>query len=209
MSRKEQFAKDLEKITKIFFGAKENFNYCYYLHKPKTKTEAEYLDVDRDLKFIRHSLWRLAIIEIAQLFSSRESDKFNLNKLLSKLATGGHYSDLPIDQNKILEWQTLIINKAPLINNVLALRDKIYAHTDPDQERYMEIEIYFKEIEELFEIVASVITQLHSSVLKKTLFLRGPVFDRNRFDLVRILAEEHNKRIAEITNIIKHDSAGK
>jgi len=205
-SKKEQFNKELGKITDIFFGARENFNYCYYLHKPNTKIEAEYLDVDRDLKFIRHSLWRLSIIELAQLFSNRKNDKLNLNKFLSKLVTNGYYSGLAVDQNKIWEWQTLIINKDSLIKKIIALRDKIYAHTDPDNEQYREIEIYLKEIEELFEIVASVITELYSSVLKTTLLLRGPVFERNRFNMVKTLAEEHKKQVEDILKLITPNS---
>ena len=80
---------------------------------------------------------------------------------------------------------------------------KIYAHTDPDKDQYKQIEIYFREIVSLLEIVATIITDLHSSVLKRTLLLRNPVFDRNNFSLVRILAEERDRRVSEITNLIK------
>ena len=203
MTQKEQFEKELSRITDIFFGARENFDYCYYLHKPKSRYEAEYLHVDRDLQFIRHSLWRMCIIELTQLFSNRENDKFNLLKFLSKLLPTGHYRRLAVNQEKIYEWQTMIYSQNHVINNIIILRDKIYAHTDPDKDQYKQIEVYFRDIVSLLEIVASIITDLHSSVLKRTLLLRNPVFDRNNFTLVRILAEERDRRVSEIKNLIK------
>ena len=124
MTKKEQFEKELSRITDIFFGARENFDYCYYLHKPKSKYEAEYLNVNRDLQFIRHSLWRLCIIELTQLFSNRENDKFNLQKFLSKLLPSGHYRHLVVNQEKIYEWQTMIYSQNHVINNIITLRDK-------------------------------------------------------------------------------------
>src|SRR6478672_11347689 len=130
MSKKGELSEELSRITEIFFNAKENFNYCFYLHKPDTKAESEYLDVDRDLKFIRHSLWRLTIIELAKLFSKKENDRFNLRRFLSKLPPNGYYGGLKISQEKIAEWETLMLNQEKTIDHVLILRDKIYAHTD-------------------------------------------------------------------------------
>ena len=79
MTKVEELKKETWRIVEIYLSAKENFNYCHYLHEPDTREEAEYLKVDRDLRFIRHSLWRLSIIELAKLFSDRKSThKFNL-----------------------------------------------------------------------------------------------------------------------------------
>lgn len=187
------------RITEIYLNAKENFNYCYYLHKPGTKAEAEYLKVDRNLKFIRHSLWRLSIIELAKLFSDRKStDKFNLLHFLSKLKPDGQYKHFKIDPLKIAEWESQVFTNEKLIRKVIILRDKIYAHTDRDKDDYKKIVIYFKQIEELFEIVETVLKEVYLIALSTTLDLSTPTFDRTDFDLVKILAQEHKKQIDEI-----------
>lgn len=199
MGSLEELKKETWRITEIYLNAKENFNYCYYLHKPNTKAEAEYLNVDRNLKFIRHSLWRLSIIELAKLFSDRKStDKFNLLFFLSKLKSDGHYKHFNIDPLKIAEWESLVFTNDNLIKDVITVRDKIYAHTDPDKDEYKKIEIYFKQIEDLFEIVEIVLKEVYLVAFSSTLDLRTPTFNRTDFDLVRILAQEHKKKIDEI-----------
>jgi hypothetical protein len=204
MENIEDLRKETFSIIKIYLSAKENFNFCYYLHKPDTKIEAEYLMIDRNLKFIRHSLWRLSIIELAKLFSDRKSThKFNLLHFLSKLRPEGHYKSFKIDPLKILEWERLIYTNENLIKDIITLRDKIYAHTDPNKEEYNKIEIYFTQIEELFEIVEILLKEVFLIAFSATLDLRTPTFERNSFDLVKILAQEHNRKIEEIRSLFK------
>jgi len=204
MNKLEELKKESWRIVEIYLNAKENFNYCYYLHKPDTKEEADYLNVDRDLKFIRHSLWRLSIIELAKLFSDRKStDKFNLLYFLSKLKPEGHYDSFKIDSFKIAEWESLIFTREGLINDIVTLRDKIYAHTDPDKDDYRNIEIYFTQIEELFNLVEIILKEVYLVAFTATLDLRTPTFDRKDFDLVKTLSEAHKKSIDEIRGYLK------
>lgn len=204
MIKLDEIKKESWRIVEIYLNAREYFNYCYYLHMPATKLEAEYLRIDRDLKFIRHSLWRLSIIELAKLFSDRKStDKFNLLHFLSKLKGDGVYKEFNINSLKIAEWESMIFTRQKLVTDIVTLRDKIYAHTDPDKDDFKSLEILFTEIEELFQIVENVLKEVYSIAFHATLDLRTPTFDRKGFDLVKILAEDHKRRIDEIRNYIK------
>ena len=205
----EDLKNECGSIVEIYFNAKENFLYCYYLHVPGTKEEAEYLNVDRDLKFIRHSLWRLSIIELAKLFSDRKfTDKFNLFHFLSKLKPGGKYAHFKFDPSQISKWEAMINTHENLISNIIVLRDKIYAHTDPDKDNYKSIEIYFRQIEDLFELIEKVLSQLYLILFDTHLELQTPTFDRQDFDLLKVLAAAHHKKIEKINSLFdKKDSS--
>jgi hypothetical protein len=204
MTKLEELKNDVWRITEIFLNAKENFNYSYYLHRPPTNEEAEYLKNDRDLIFIRHSLWRLSIIELTKLFSDNSrTHKFNLLHFLSKLKAEGYYSEIRIDILKIAEWESLIFTEDKLINDVVTLRDKIYAHTDPDKDEYGKIEIYFNQIESLFELVESIIIEINLVAFNLSTSLLTPTFDRKDFTLVKILAQAKQNEINEILKHIK------
>ena len=193
MSLKEVLKAHLWRITEIYFNAKDNYSYCYYFHNPDTNEELDYLKKERNLIFIRHSLWRLTVIELAKLFSTKSNDKFNLLKLISKLKTKGYFGKLKLHQEKIAGWEHYIQSKSTVINNIITLRDKIYAHTDPKKDDYKSIEIYFTQIEELFELVERILIEIEFTAFKVEIFLQSPVFDRTNFKMVKILAE-HYKR---------------
>jgi hypothetical protein len=203
MSPRKQLQDQLWRITEIYLNAKENFNYCYYLHRPDTKEEAEYIAIDRSLLFIRHSLWRLTIIELSKLYSSKENDKFNLHKLVNRFSEEGFCSKLGIDFSDVLIWESQIISKGVAIENVNTLRDKIYAHTDPNKDSYKTIDLFFHDIETLLEIAASIIKDINLKVFAITADLKTPTFDRKDFDMVRILAKCHRAEIDQILNLKK------
>src|SRR5688572_13897490 len=69
---------DIWSIWKILINCKENFLYSRYLHKPGTEEESEYLRYSRHFQFLRHSLWRLCIIELHKLLNKSDRDFFNL-----------------------------------------------------------------------------------------------------------------------------------
>jgi hypothetical protein len=122
---------------------------------------------------------------------------------LSKLKADAVYKEFKIDSLKIAEWESLIFTRQNLITDIITLRDKIYAHTDPDKDDYSSLEILFTEIEELFELVENVLKEVYLVAFHTTLDLRTPNFDRKDFDLVKILAEDHRRRVDEIRNYIK------
>jgi AbiU2 len=206
MNKKDQLRIQVAQIAEIFLTAKENFNYCYYLHNPSTPEESEYLKVDRNLNFIRHSLWRMSVIELVKLYSSKENDKFNLQKILNRLSPGGDYAELGIDYFDIVRWESRLLGKEIAISNIVTLRDKIYAHTDPNKNDYKQLEVYFYDIEELLEIAATIIKDIYLKVFQTTINLKTPTFDRTDFDLVKVLAKAHRDSVQAILDLKKHGS---
>lgn len=95
----------------------------------------------------------------------------------------------------------MITTHENLISNIIVLRDKIYAHTDPDKDNYKSIEIYFRQIEDLFELIEIVLSELYLILLNTHLELQTPTFDLQGFDLLKILAAAHHKRIEEIKSL--------
>lgn len=196
MSKTDELKKDLWRITEAYAIAKENFNYCYYLHQPKTDSELKYVNLDRHLKVIRHSLWRLTIIELSKLFSNRVTDKFNLYRFIPKLSN--HYRTIIPSNLQTEEWNHLLEANNDTIQDVIKLRDNIYAHTHLGKEQYRNVDLSFEDINKLFEIVGIVIKQVNLLVLEREYDLRTPVFDREDFDILKVLANAHEKEIESI-----------
>lgn len=201
--KKEELRNEIDVITSIYLDAKHNFGYCYYLYKPKTSNETEYLLTDQDLQFIRNSLWRLTIIDLSKLFSKGKNDKFNLKRFINKLKRNNYFGDMNIDEIKVSGWESKISNEAPLIESILKLRDKVYAHTDSNVNLCHNIIIYFTQVEELFKLTENIISEINSTVFDEFTDFTSPLFNRDNFSLIKILAEAHRKRIEEITKHLK------
>jgi hypothetical protein len=197
MTKREELRQQLSTIFKIYITAKENYNYCFYLHNPKTSIELEFIEKNSHLKFLRHSLWRITIIELAKLFSNKGNDKFKLNKLISKFWPDGHYSSMNIEPIKIIEWESKIMSKELAIEHVVNLRDKLYAHTDSNTNGLEKVDLFFYDIDTLFEIAGAIISDIYQIVFNSQVDLQTPIFDRNKFDLVNVLAEAHLSYMAE------------
>lgn len=68
MTKKQELNKELTQVWLILVAAKESFNYCYYMYKPKSDEELSYINDSKDFCYIRFLLWRVTIIELAKLF---------------------------------------------------------------------------------------------------------------------------------------------
>ena len=127
----QKFIKHCQRTAKIYLQAKQNFQYCYYMYKPETLAERQYTQKDSHLQIIRHSLWQITIIEIVKLFvNNKETQKYNLHKLLNGLKCSGEFKKMNIDETTIQGWETYLRNKEQLIETIETLRNKLYAHTD-------------------------------------------------------------------------------
>jgi len=189
---------EISKIWDILIIAKDCYQYSFYLHKPETIEEADYLKNSQDFDFIRHILWRMAIIEIAKLFcNSSNRDRYNLRHFINKLKKAGHFGDIGISVTIIEKWETQLSLNEELIDDILTLRDKVYAHTDPYKEEYTKIEITFKKIEDLLRLVEDVIQEIFKTVFDSHVDFESPLLDKNRTNIVKILAAEKKKRIEE------------
>ncbi|NOU47518.1 MAG: hypothetical protein HOO86_10705 [Bacteroidales bacterium] len=200
MTRKEkELEEEISKIWNILIYVKDCYDYSYYIHKPETSEEADYLKNSQDFEFIRHILWRMAIIEIAKLFcNSAKRDRYNLRHFISKLKKAGQFGDSGINVTTIEKWEAQFSLNEVLINDVITIRDKVYAHTDPNKEEYTKIEISFKKIDDLINIAEDVIREIFKTVFDSEVDFDSPLLDKNRNNIIKILAAEKRNRIEEL-----------
>ncbi len=198
--REKELEEEISKIWGILIYAKDCYQYSFYLHKPETDEEVDFLENSQDFKFIRHILWRMAIIELAKLFCKSSSrDRYNLKHFINKLKKAGHFGSLGINYTIINKWETQISTNEELITDLLTLRDKVYAHTDPGKEEYTKIEITFKKIEDLINLVEDVIQEIFETVFDSEVDFDSPLLDKNRINIIKLLATEKRNRIEKIT----------
>ncbi len=198
MLKIEQLREKISTITEIYIGVKENFRFCFHLHHFNSELESKYLAIDKHLQFIRHSLWRLTVIELCKLFSAHKNDKYDIKTLLDNLKPGGHFGKLEFDVVKIQAWGNEVNKKNIVIKNINDLRDKIYAHTDPEREIYRNIDIYFNDVSELLELANQIIQEISIQIKEPLLLFDSPYFESQNFDLVKILAENHYNEIQKL-----------
>jgi len=194
MTKKDEIKKEIWQIWQILLLAKECHSYSFYLHKPDTKEEFEYLQHSNNFIFIRHIMWRMTVIELSKLFKeSAKSDRYNIFHFISKLKTGGYFGKIGISESVISEWENQINYNSETISKILLLRDKLYSHTDSDKEKYSKNDVSFEKTEKLIKIVESIVQEIYSTVFDSHALIETISFDRKSFKMIKILAEERNK----------------
>ena len=203
MKKLKELENDLSKIWDILLMAKESFMYSKYLYYPNSKIEQDYLTNARDFHFIRFVLWRSSIIELSKLFGDKSVDKFNFNKFLNKLKTDGYFGDLYEDKVQITKWETDILAESAVIKKIVTLRDKLYSHTDSNFVPDSTYDLLFVDIEKLIKISEEIIVGIFDQVFDTLADTSNIYFDMNRFNLVRILAEEKERKMQEFIKNIR------
>ncbi|MBW4360239.1 hypothetical protein [Flavobacterium taihuense] len=192
--KKTELKENIDSIWEISTFSKECFGYAFYFHKPETEDESEFLNESRDFKFIRHILWRMTIIELSKLFSNSKNDVYNLNHFINKLKRNQSFGDIGILEEKIQNWEKILLDNQKLIKNVLNLRNKVYAHKDRKNDDLKLLDIRFKEIEILINLSEEIITEIHSVAFDSDVRFKAIYFNKDRFNLIKILAEEKKNR---------------
>ena len=196
MNKKEEIKDIIWEIWKISINAKRFLKYSYYLHKPDTEKEQEYLKTSRDFKFIAHALWRNAVIELSKLFNeSKNRDKFNIFHFIKKLEKNGHFRGFKIAQTKIDDWYIQIEENRKTIDSITKLRDKVYAHTDGPVEKNGLDTPTFEETEKLILIIESVIKEIYSSIFDSHAMTDSPNLNLNPSKIIKVLAAEKKSRL--------------
>jgi len=204
MSQKEEIKNIIWEIWKISLNAKRFLKYSFYLHKPDTNEELEYLRKSRDFKFIAHALWRNSVIELSKLFyDSKKRDKFNIFHFIKKLEKDGHFRNFKISQTKIDFWYKQIEENRETIDLITGLRDKVYAHTDGPIEKIGLDTPTFEQTEKLIDIIENVITEIYSSVFDSHAMLNSPNLELNPSKIIKILAAEKKSRISDMEDLLK------
>lgn len=190
MTKKQELDKELTQVWLILVAAKESFNYCYYMHKPKSESELQYINESKDFKYIRHLLWRVTIIELAKIFrESKDTDRFNIFHLFNKLKPTGHFKRLKFPNQKLVEYEASL-REDNLITQIINLRDKIYAHTDSKTDNLETNLITFSTLENLIQKTERIINEIFEITLDNSISFNSPVFNRNGFDAFEILAKD-------------------
>lgn len=129
---KNQLQEEIKEIYRILVTAYQAFEFSFYLNQPSTEEEEKYSKSSTFFRFTEYTFWRVLVVELSKLLSeNKQTNKFNVRKLLSKLKSNGHYRKLGFDGKLILEWENELEIKESTIQEILDLRDKIYSHSDP------------------------------------------------------------------------------
>lgn len=204
MGKSEEIKSIIWEIWKISLNAKRFLNYSFYLHRPETDEELEYLRNSRDFAFIAHSLWRNTVIELSKLFNdSKEVDKFNIFHFIRKLEKDGHFRILEINQIKIDEWYKQIEENRETIDLIVTLRKRVYAHTDGPEGKIGLDTPTFEQTLKLIDIIESVIKEIYFTVFKSDALISAPHLDLNPSKIIKILAAEKKTRRLSINNLLK------
>jgi|GEM_PF-2067131 len=195
VSKKKELTGRLDTTFRILYAAKENFEYCQYLYEPLLPEEQAYVRVDRNLQFIRFTLWQMTIIELDKLLSKTEPQRFNLFSLIENLKSTGHFRSFKVPDYLIELWEGSLLSHGDTISSINFLRNKIYAHTDNLKENFQSMTVALLSIRSLIQDLEHLVTFISESTVKiKYLFLES-YFVRNDFDILKILANDHFKKI--------------
>lgn len=191
----------LDKIYSIYIFAQEIYVYTEYFHKPKTKEEIELITESihsSNFRFLMHVMFRSLINEVAKLFSNSENDKYRLGSFIDSFSQTGYFRKIGIPSKRINVWKQYLIDNIDSIEKIRLLRNKIYAHTDDPSKSYNNIDISFKEIENLLQVAKSIINEIAIAIFDKEFDTRPFSFDRDRFILLELLVKAEKQRKEDI-----------
>ena len=207
---KGELKKEIDSISIILTTCIQSFDYCFYLHSPKKESESDYIENSFFFRFTRHTFWRLTIIELAKLTSHSKSQHFRIFKLLNKLKKGGNYGKLGFDQQRIIEWEQEFEKNNHILVEIENLRNKIYSHTDPNKNEYINSEITLEEIRKIQNIIKRIIIEISKELLNTHLVVKSLMNVDENFKIVEILAEnKETKKKKRISEFIEKANKGK
>ncbi len=193
MKNREELETKIFEMYKILFYAKESFLYAKYLYKPETSIEYEFIEESEQLRFIRYSIFRMLIIELAKLYSRGNSDDFCINKFL-KYINSNEYWGLRSFRIVNSKWNQNLTEKANIIDQVYKLRNKNYAHSD-----LIKLNIAngpsFEELWSLIELAEEIIRKSALELLGINLEIQALSTFKEPFNMIKILARENADRI--------------
>lgn len=129
-NKKKELHDEIISIGEILILAQESLKMIEYLIEPELDNKKLYAKRQMFFDFSYKIYWRITVIELCKLFSGRDTDSFNLVKLIGKLRKGNHFGDAKISETKLAQWQEEINLEKGSINNLLLQRDRLYAHKD-------------------------------------------------------------------------------
>lgn len=196
MPNNKELKENIWAIWKISILAKKCLKYSYYMHKPETEEELNFLNNSGEFIFIRHILWRNSVIELSKLFSNpSRNNKFNLIHFLKKLKKDQYFGGFNINQIKIKEWENQILENKDTIDLILQLRDAVYAHTDNKTITNNLDTPKFEQTEKLLIIVENVVKEIYFTVFNSHAEIENRHIFKKPSRIIKILASEKRARI--------------
>jgi hypothetical protein len=126
----ENIKRELEQIINILGRTKLFYNDLLYLSEAKSNQEKKIISENRILHEIRYVLWVLTVIELCKLFDDSKNQHFNFFKFLRKIQQNNN----KLLQKTIILWRDKL-NHSDISSTIIKLkrlRDKYYAHSDPN-----------------------------------------------------------------------------
>ena len=200
MDIKEEVKQDIWTILQIYITAKDNFLYSKYLFLPDTPEERIYINSSMHFKLIRLYLWQTCIIETSKLFSTRKGDKFRLSHFIQKCKNDGHYGPLKLDPEKVAKWEGFLEDNKKVIDDIMTLRDKVYAHRDRDIDD-LKIGVSFMQVQTLLTLAEEIIREIYLTVFESGIHLATPGFESGKFDIIKILYDSREASLKPMVDL--------
>jgi hypothetical protein len=187
-STRLQLKQDIDIRWKITIFAKEAYKFSNYFVNPDTDCERNYILSNLHLNFIRLALWRLTVIELCKLFSDSDSQKYNLKKLLRKIANNDKYKELNFDNDTLKQYHKNLNEFDDSIDEIKRLRDKFYAHTDVDPFEKIASTLSLADCERLIVFAEELLQYLAGITCNEHYVFNTLYYDSRQFNFIKILS---------------------
>ncbi|MBX2933864.1 MAG: hypothetical protein KF825_06440 [Ferruginibacter sp.] len=193
---KTELKEEVEEISEILFLAQESLKVVRFLIKEEDDDDRAYTKrVNAFFVYTTSIYWRVIVIELCKLFSTRENEDYRLHKFISKLKANGHFGDAGISPGLINQWETDLENEKDVIDNLILQRNKIYAHKDRNSKAVVNT-VTLKKTTELIEVVQKIIREIYFTVFETSFLVNDPINApvQNLEYIVNVLADEKKRR---------------
>ncbi|MDM1536375.1 hypothetical protein [Myroides odoratimimus] len=197
MTYKEQFKIKLENILNIIGMTNEFYNFTYHFHHYKNEDEKDFIysgPHSQQMAFIRYSLFRNTIIELAKLYSESDNDKYNLNKLL-KDCLDGFSAQLKIPREYLISFKKVLDENNNLIKRIQNVRSNFYAHSK-DYRLDVQFDISFEEVKFLIQFAEHLLNYIYEFLYDTEIDFNSSLSDRLSF--IPLMVEGEKQRIDSI-----------
>lgn len=184
---KEKLKLELNTISRIILLANSSFEVVKYF-ETENKKDTPIIIFEKNLNiffnYVSVNFYRVTIIELCKLFNHRET--YSLKKLLNKFNTEQEFYGL-IDEINLREYKRELNQNKGIVNELIELRNKHYAHQDEDFKNYIDMET--TKIQALLDDAKSFYNKIYVEVYQKTYnfdFPLGTPMDSLNFIMHRI-----------------------
>lgn len=197
MSTKNELEKELDLFVSIYFDILESYNIVTYLHKEEDNEKIHYeKTVSSFLHTTYYGYWRIAVIELCNVFINSRNSDFAIEKFLLRIKENYYSLSSSFESVQIDTWINDIKNKSEIIDKLKIQRDKIHAHRDKNFDKY-DCLISFNDFKDLLDLLKTILKTLKHDIFEKNIHLED-MFNSPSKNLEGII-----ERIVSMDNEIK------